>query len=1040
MKRRILLICCLLAVSLFSTVAFVGCKSDKLNYREPTAEELDILYDNVKYDFDEFVTATSTGNYTRTTTSFYGDATTYIKWTATVITEEANASDVTISEPVNDIVTVKINTRSTIDFYYTLSFTLVDINGNAYTQADGTTYTYSRELFVPKYEITSFSEFISIADENVSLSDSEKKTAKVKGYIVGIITITSGSKGSIYFVDDDGNGFYAYKPKNVETSSFQSDDELRAAYPAGTEIIVSGTPTIYGGQYEFNSGCNVELTGDCITADELDAKYRNATEAWGKASGNTDTALVPWQNSMVVLNNCKLVGISDNYYYFTVNGIKYNVYKTNYFMDGDAVAEMLATNYIVGKQATVKGLVSCYSKEYQIYPLGNDCLTDIADATFTSAEKFDSTLSEFDITTDYTANGEQALPSAGTAFTDVSIAWSFEGDAPACATIADNKLTVTIGETSEQFTLVATLTCGDDTYTEKYTVKTIVSNSFIAQALKAAASLAVGSFTENSYMLIGTVEITAAYDSSYKNVSFNLNDGTQSILVFRYNLDDASTVKNGDTLAITAKIKNYNGTIEAVSTFTKLDLTSIADAKAAGLASTGVEGTKVYGKISEINSAYNTQFKNITVTVTDGTDSIQCYRLSGGSDLSVGDYILVTGTPSAYNSTAQFAAGATYVKTSEVISAEKTDEEKLDEIIAKINTTITTSITLDGTATWTVKEGTAIVIAEDGTVTVTQPEVGESDATVVLTAKIGDATKDVTITVQAKKDSSIGGDETPSSDVTTIADALEASEGTKASFSGTVSGIYQAWSTEFGNMSVYVSDGTNRIIVFRTTTQVGIGDIVSVSGTITIYNETAQISQGNTVTITQKHVCSTFTEATCLDASKCTVCGEEHSAALGHTEANAEGKCDRCGIDLETASKYVTVTAKYSAGTTTNMTGGNDAAKLGLDATIFSAVSEKTNNGNNHVGLNRDGTIRLYKKTTATLTISVAAGYEIVSIKFELGGTVGTLTVAVDGSVVAADNGVYTIGGSSVSIYNTNTSSQTYVKSIEITYAPVTAE
>lgn len=675
MKRRILLICCLLVVSLLSTVAFVGCKSDKLNYVEPTAEELDILYDNVKYDFDEFVTATSTGDYTRAATSYYDDATTYIKWTATVITEGANATDVIVGEPVNNIVTVKVNTKTPIDFYYTLSFTLVDINDNAYTKTDGTTYTYSRELFVPKYEIVSFSEFKTIADDNASASDSEKKTAKVAGYIVGIVSVTSNSAGSIYFVDDNGDGFYAYKPKNVDTSSIETDEQLRAAYPVGTEIVVSGTPTIYYGQYEFSSGCSVELTGNSITADELNAKYRNATEAWGKASNNTDTALVPWQNSMVVLNNCKLFSIDGSYYYFTVNGVQYNVYKTNYFMDGDDVAKMLTDNFIVGKQATIKGLVSVYSKQYQIYPLGADCITDLADATFTSKEKFDSTLSEFDITADYTANGEQDLPTAGTSFTDVSIAWSFKGDAPACATIADNKLTVTIGETSETFTLVATLTCGDDTFTKEYTVKAVVSNSFIAQALKAAASLEKGSETQNAYRLIGTVEITNAYDSSFKNVNFNLNDGTQSILVFCYNLEDASTIKNGDTLAITAIIKNYNDTIEAVKPFTKLALTTIADAKAAGIAGTGVEGTMVYGKISSIDTAYSVDFNNITVTITDGTNSIKCFRLSGGSDLSVGDYILVTGTPSAFNGNGQIAAGATYVKTAEVIPTVIPDEE-----------------------------------------------------------------------------------------------------------------------------------------------------------------------------------------------------------------------------------------------------------------------------------------------------------------------------------------------------------------------------
>lgn len=40
MKRRILLICCLLVVSLLSTVAFTACKSEKINYVEPAEDEI----------------------------------------------------------------------------------------------------------------------------------------------------------------------------------------------------------------------------------------------------------------------------------------------------------------------------------------------------------------------------------------------------------------------------------------------------------------------------------------------------------------------------------------------------------------------------------------------------------------------------------------------------------------------------------------------------------------------------------------------------------------------------------------------------------------------------------------------------------------------------------------------------------------------------------------------------------------------------------------------------------------------------------------
>ncbi|MBO5304963.1 MAG: hypothetical protein J6A99_04745, partial [Clostridia bacterium] len=162
--------------------------------------------------------------------------------------------------------------------------------------------------------------------------------------------------------------------------------------------------------------------------------------------------------------------------------------------------------------------------------------------------------------------------------------------------------------------------------------------------------------------------------------------------------------------------------------------------------------------------------------------------------------------------------------------------------------------------------------------------------------------------------------------ITTIAGALAGSEGASASLTGTVSGIYQAWSDQHSNMSYYLTDGTDTILVFRAGgAQVGIGDEVSVVGNVTDYNGTNQIAQGGTTTLVNAHVCSTFTEADCYNAAVCTICGEANGEALGHTdEEDNNGVCDRCGTDMESAANEVTVTAVYTGTTTTNMTGNND--------------------------------------------------------------------------------------------------------------------
>ena len=138
-----------------------------------------------------------------------------------------------------------------------------------------------------------------------------------------------------------------------------------------------------------------------------------------------------------------------------------------------------------------------------------------------------------------------------------------------------------------------------------------------------------------------------------------------------------------------------------------------------------------------------------------------------------------------------------------------------------------------------------------------------------------------------------------------------------------------------------------------------------------------------------------------------------------------------------------TVTAKYTGTTTGNMTGNNDAAKLGLDATIFTVKSEKLNGYNNFAGLNKDGSIRLYQSGSnsgCNLTISVADGYEIVSIKVTTGTgkNNGVLGVTDGTAAITATDDVYAINGKTVVFSNTNTAnSQVWIKSIEITYKAV---
>lgn len=69
------------------------------------------------------------------------------------------------------------------------------------------------------------------------------------------------------------------------------------------------------------------------------------------------------------------------------------------------------------------------------------------------------------------------------------------------------------------------------------------------------------------------------------------------------------------------------------------------------------------GVVTSIDTAFNEQYGNVTVTIKVGEESVQCYRLVGtqtvlAGDIAVSDEITVTGTLENYNNKVQFGAGA----------------------------------------------------------------------------------------------------------------------------------------------------------------------------------------------------------------------------------------------------------------------------------------------------------------------------------------------------------------------------------------------
>ena len=272
---------------------------------------------------------------------------------------------------------------------------------------------------------------------------------------------------------------------------------------------------------------------------------------------------------------------------------------------------------------------------------------------------------------------------------------------------------------------------------------------------------------------------------------------------------------------------------------------------------------------------------------------------------------------------------------------------------------------------------------------------------------------------------------------------------------GTVTGI---GSVTTYYKEVYVTDGTTSFYIYSINLGEGItgfakGDTITAYGYVMNY-------QGTTVEMTGKsgdyayvlavtpHTCN-FSAATCVEDSKCTICGTVGEEKATGIHNYVDGTCTVCG-GTEGVT-YTTVTAKYTGSTTGNMTTGNNAASIGLDASVFTVTANKGTKSNN-VGLNKAGQIRLYGADSSnpgdgSELIFTATGKTIKSIKITIGGTNGGFKLVagsdfVNGTVLEAKNTStnttleYEINGDSFAIKNIcSSTTQTYILSIEITYA-----
>ena len=271
------------------------------------------------------------------------------------------------------------------------------------------------------------------------------------------------------------------------------------------------------------------------------------------------------------------------------------------------------------------------------------------------------------------------------------------------------------------------------------------------------------------------------------------------------------------------------------------------------------------GVVTEVVTAYSTQYSNITVNLQIGDFSdklIQAFRMKAADGVDItrlgkGDTVTVKGNIKNYNGTVEFDAGciATAVEYKVRTAAEKIAEtlEALSVVAAaEENTEITLaakSADYDEVAlAWELVGTPTTAVLADGKLTLTPANDKVEQVTVKVTATCGEAT-------DSKEFKIMVGTLTPEI-IVNMAYALETGKamGFEVELTGVVTEVVTAYSTQYSNITVnlQIGDFSDKLIqAFRMKaadgvdiTRLGKGDTVTVKGNIKNYNGTVEFDAG----------------------------------------------------------------------------------------------------------------------------------------------------------------------------------------------------
>ena len=285
---------------------------------------------------------------------------------------------------------------------------------------------------------------------------------------------------------------------------------------------------------------------------------------------------------------------------------------------------------------------------------------------------------------------------------------------------------------------------------------------------------------------------------------------------------------------------------------TETDPYTVADARAAIDANTGITGVYATGIVSEIPTAYSTQYSNITFNFVDeegDTEFLQAYRCVGdeAANVQVGDIVVVYGNLTKYGSTYEFGQGCQLVSLTHPAAAVETPTfnpeagtyaEAQNVTISCATNGATIYYTTDGTDPTTSSTQYTEAIAVSQTMTIKAIAVNGNDESSVAAATYHINSQDNPYTVAQ----ALAFNEYPANNI--YVHGIVSTAPTSLNNDGTLTYYISDNGDATNELEVYKGKDLENV-VFDAVDDIQVGDIVTICGNVKIYNGTKEFENGN---------------------------------------------------------------------------------------------------------------------------------------------------------------------------------------------------